>query len=307
MSEKMNIDDDEFSISDMDSLDDENIENFDVESSESEIDLYTTDKTGYPMMWLKLLLNNFKIDNNCIMLFDNIITGIEIIGYIHMLKNKFYLSVQKSSLKKEIKIKKKKDKMEIDENVDDIKSNQETVNNNIEKVNYENIEIIVFDDFIKDELTKVLKENIIISILGTLTICSDNKIAIKINHFKKFNFGDKKLIKKFIQIKTLFTKKYLLSTQDLPNPWWEANDDRSDTRKDVQLTFIEWIDANSVYNKYAGFISSLGITTWSEFKLWVVSGSEKYRAFVTLLKHKMNEDIIAKFITDTMKAMNEYA
>ena len=58
---------------------------------------------------------------------------------------------------------------------------------------------------------------------------------------------------------------------------------------------------------YKNFLSTIGVTTWNEFKARIIGNPEKYKNFVSLLAQKMDENAITKFISDVMKASKQYS
>lgn len=293
------------------------INNF-QDSSDDNIDIFTNPMTpGYPLIWIKTLLKHAKIENNNVTLYDNQINGIELIGYVKQLKKELILShainldlnnidvdnkLEKN--KKDIK-KKKESKMEIDEDTNELDFNQQYV------------QLIILDDHVKKSIEKLVKENQIISFIGTISINNIKKnninniiITLNVNHYKIISLNDpqnKRAIKRWLNIKNVFMKQYLQSTQELPLPWWESSRQNNNYRNENTLTFQEWIDGNPLYSKYALFLSNLSITSWSDFKKQVVSGAAKYKSFVDTLHQEMNEQLTNKFINDTMTAISKYA
>ena len=286
----------------------------DIDSSNDAMELFDdVMTTGYPMLWVKSILKYAKLNNNNnVSLWDNEITGVELIGYIVKHDSYLVLAYDASKIVSNQKInnqksKKKPSKIEIDEDDEDNECNLENC------LNRTMVKLIIVDDHVNELLNELKNSKNIISVIGTVTINKSNIndiiIELQVNHFKIINkfIKKKKDIKAWITISTTCSKKYLQSTQELPLPWWETSRETTQYANDNSLTFQEWIDGNPLYSRHASFISSLGVSNWSDFKNKVVDDVEKYQSFVTCLEEQMNEQIISKFINDTMKAIAKYA
>ena len=301
------------------------LSNVEEDSSDDLDDIDSNLKPGFPIFYVNSFLKNISIEDSNIVLFDNIVTGVEIFGFLKQLNEDFIIQ---GTLHKNVDIKQqvektktniKISKIEIDE--DDENENDEDAkndvvvgnNNNSDLLNRELIILLIDDPILKNSLTKLIDAKKIVSVVGILTMTTneDNSITamIKVNNIKQLPAtNNKKQVTKFIQIKTLLSKTYLSSKREIPNPWWDNNKNKSrNYNNDINFSFFEWLDANPLYNRYSNFMSTLGINTWIQFKSWITTDSEKYRAFINLLKEQIKDEaIISKFINDTMEAIKKY-
>ena len=252
-------------------------------------------KTGFLFSTVGVFLKNSKVEGDEIYLFNSPVLGLELVGYLKVVKEKLILS---SQFKKAIK--NKKDKEEIEEH----KINDEIVDNN----NY--VEVIVYDDYLHNQLKKLISNDnkMLVSIVGTITTMQ-NSYGIKVNGFKQIhalndNFEE---IQQWIKLNVMFTRLWCENLDyQLPEPFWGKKEQKSNTINS-NLEFHEWIQSNKIWSRYAVFLGKIGVKTWHNFHQKVCNGIKKYQDFTILLKQYIRKDEdIAKFIENAMDAYQKF-